>query len=53
MDCCVNLNTKNADEQEGKADAVFDIENNQFVKRPENFTFDPELYVNYFNKKVQ
>ena len=41
------------DEQEGKADAVFDIENNQFVKRPENFTFDPELYVNDFNKKVQ
>ena len=36
-----------------KSDAVFDIENNQFVKRPEDFTFDPELYVNDFNKKVQ
>ena len=41
------------DEQETKADAVYDIENNQFVKRPEDFTFDPELYVNDFNKKVQ
>ncbi len=41
------------DEQESKADAVFDIENNQFVKRPEEFTFDPDLYVNDFNRKVQ
>ena len=32
---------------------MFDIEKNQFVKRPEDFTFDPELYVNDFNKKVQ
>ena len=23
-----------------KADAVFDIDNNKFVKRPEDFTFD-------------
>ena len=41
------------DEQESKADAVFDIENNQFIKRPEEFTFDPDLYVNDFNRKVQ
>ena len=41
------------DEQESKADAVFDIENNQFVKRPKEFTFDPDLYVNDFNRKVQ
>jgi hypothetical protein len=41
------------DEQESKADAVFDIENNQFIKRPKEFTFDPDLYVNDFNRKVQ
>jgi hypothetical protein len=41
------------DEQESKADAVFDIENNQFIKRPEDFTFDPDLYVKDLNRKVQ
>jgi hypothetical protein len=41
------------DDQEEKADAVFDIENNVFVKRPEEFIFDPDLYVNEFERKVQ
>src|SRR6056300_1327367 len=41
------------DDQEEKADAVFDIENNVFVKRPEEFIFDPNLYVNEFERKVQ
>ena len=44
---------KTYDDQEEKADAVFDIENNVFVKRPEEFTFDPDLYVNEFERKVQ
>src|SRR6056300_1385104 len=41
------------EDQEEKADAVFDIENNVFVKRPEEFIFDPDLYVNEFERKVQ
>src|SRR6056300_48216 len=41
------------DDQEEKADAVFDIENNVFVKRPEEFIFDSDLYVNEFERKVQ
>src|SRR6056300_1264631 len=40
-------------DQEDKADAVFDIENNVFVKRPEEFVFDPDLYVREFERKVQ
>jgi len=44
---------KTYDDQEEKADAVFDIENNVFVKRPEEFIFDPDLYVNEFERKVQ
>jgi hypothetical protein len=44
---------KTYDEQEKKADAVFDIKNNKFIKRPEDFTFDPELYVKEFERKVQ
>jgi len=44
---------KTYDDQEEKADAVFDIENNVFVKRPEEFVFDPDLYVNEFERKVQ
>ena len=34
-------------------DAVFDIEDNKFIKRPEEFTFDPSMYVKDFEKKVQ
>ena len=44
---------KTYDDQNKKADAVFDIENNKFVKRPEDFTFDPSLYIKDFEKKVQ
>ena len=44
---------KTYDDQEEKADAVFDIESNTFVKRPEEFIFDPNLYVNEFERKVQ
>src|SRR6056300_703589 len=41
------------EDQNKKADAVFDIERNVFVKRPEEFIFDPDLYVNEFERKVQ
>jgi len=41
------------DSQNGKADAVFDIENNKFIKRPEDYTFDMNLYLKDFEKKVK
>ena len=41
------------DAQNKKADAVFDIEGNKFVKRPEDFTFDINLYIKEFDRKVQ
>ena len=41
------------DDQNKKADAVFDIGKNEFIKRPEDFEFDPSLYVKDFEKKVQ
>ena len=41
------------DDQNKKADAVFDIETNEFIKRPEDFVFDPGLYVREFERKVQ
>ena len=41
------------DDQNKKADAVFDIENDEFVKRPEDFSFDTNLYVKEFERKVQ
>jgi len=41
------------DDQNKKADAVFDIKNNKFIKRPEDFTFDSSLYLKDFDKKVQ
>ena len=44
---------KTYEDQNKKADAVFDIDNNKFVKRPEDFVFDPDLYVKDFEKKVQ
>ena len=44
---------KTYQDQEDKADAVFDIEDNKFIKRPEEFTFDPSMYVKDFEKKVQ
>jgi predicted nucleotidyltransferase len=39
------------DEQNEKADAVFDIESDRFIKRPEDFTFDINLYLKDFEKK--
>ena len=44
---------KTYDDQNKKADAVFDIESNKFIKRPEDFTFDIDMYIKDFNKKVQ
>ena len=41
------------DDQNEKADAVFDIKNNKFIKRPEDFTFDVNLYLKDFERKVQ
>ena len=41
------------DDQNKKADAVFDITNNKFVKRPEDFTFDMNVYLKDFERKVQ
>ena len=40
-------------DQEKKADAVFSITRNVFVKRPEDFTFNIDDYIADFNKKVQ
>jgi len=39
--------------QNKKADAVYDIETNKFIKRPEDFVFDSGLYIKDFEKKVQ
>ena len=44
---------KTYEDQNKKADAVFDIENNKFIKRPEDFTFDVNMYLQDFNRKVQ
>ncbi len=41
------------DDQNKKSDAVFDIKNNKFIKRPEDFTFDINLYLKDFERKVQ
>ena len=41
------------DDQQKKADASFDIGKNKFIKRPEDFTFDPAVYVRDFERKVQ
>jgi len=41
------------DDQNKKADAVFDITNNKFIKRPDDFTFDMSLYLKDFERKVQ
>jgi len=40
-------------DQEKKADAVFDIESNKFIKRPDDFTFDKSMYMKDFERKVQ
>ena len=41
------------DDQNKKVDAVFDIDTNKFIKRPEDFNFDKNLYIKDFDKKVQ
>ena len=41
------------DSQNGKADAVFDIKGQKFIKRPEDYTFDMNLYLKDFEKKVK
>src|SRR5210317_1116377 len=41
------------EDQNKKADAVFDIDNDKFIKRPEEFDFDMNLYLKDFQKKVQ
>ena len=41
------------DSQNQKADAVFDIERNVFIKRPEDFNFDVNMYIQDFSRKVQ
>ena len=41
------------DDQNKKADAVYDIEGNKFIKRPEDFEFNVDDYIDQFNKKVQ
>ena len=40
------------DDQNKKADAVFDIKDQSFVKRPEDFEFNPNLYIRDFQKQV-
>ena len=44
--------SKTYQDQEDKADAVFDYRNNKFIKRPEDYTFDINLYLKDFQKKV-
>ena len=40
------------DDQNKKADAVFDIKGQSFVKRPEDFEFNPNLYIRDFKNKL-
>ena len=44
--------SKTYQDQEDKADAVFDIKTNKFIKRPKDYTFDMNLYLKDFQKKV-
>ena len=41
------------DDQNSKADTVFDIKNNKFIKRPDDFVFDLDVYLKDFERKVQ
>ena len=40
------------DDQNLKADAVFDIKGQRFIKRPEDFEFNPNLYMRDFQRQV-
>ena len=41
------------EKNDGMADAIFDIDKNEFVRRPEKETFEPEKYEAEFQKRVQ
>ena len=41
------------DDQNNKADATFDIKGQKFIKRPDDFKFDINLYLKDFERKVQ
>ena len=41
---------KTYNDQEKKADAVFDIEDNKFIKRPDDFTFDESMCLKGFER---
>jgi len=43
---------KTYDDQNKKADAVFDIKGQSFVKRPDEFEFNPNLYLKDFQSQV-
>ncbi len=43
---------KTYDDQNRKADAVFDIKGQSFIKRPEDFEFNPNLYMRDFQRQV-
>ena len=44
---------KTHQDQEDKADAVFDYRGNMFTKRPADFTFDMKDYLSAYQRKVQ
>ena len=43
---------KTYDDQNEKADAVYSIKGQKFIKRPEEFEFNPNLYLKDFQKQV-
>ena len=43
---------KTYDDQNAKADAVYSIKGQKFIKRPEEFEFNPSLYIKDFQKQV-
>jgi len=43
---------KTYDDQNAKADAVYSIKGQKFIKRPEEFEFNPNLYLKDFQKQV-
>ena len=48
----VQVNKKVSDEHIEEADGVFDVRENKFTKRPEEFDFSPNLYLKDFQKQV-
>ena len=43
---------KTYDDQNAKADAVYSIKGQKFIKRPDEFDFNPSLYLKDFQKQV-